>query len=109
MTENQLKKVISLMGLFEDYPSWTKTKRGILKHVLHYMESGTHEYFTSNRRIHGGYVGDCYIEPKNHNRNGTLKKYRGKKLMVMCVAHGSYNVRYYIVAVIEGKKNDTGR
>ncbi len=92
------------MGLFEDYPTWTKTKRGILKRVLHYMESGTHEYFSSNRGIHGDYVGDCYIEPKNHNRKGTLKKYRGKKLMVMCVRHGSYNVRYYIVAVIEGRK-----
>jgi hypothetical protein len=103
MTEKELKTVTSLLGLFEDFPTWTKAKRGILNRVLHYLESGRHEFFTSNRCIHGGYVGDYYIEPKNHNRKGTLKKYRGKKVMVMCVEHGSYNVRYYIVAVIETK------
>ena len=101
MTEKELKTVTSLLRLFEDYPTWTKTKRGILNRVIYYMESGTHEYFTSNRGIHGGYVGDYYIEPKNHTRRGTLEKYRGKKVMVMCVEHGSYNVRHYVVATIE--------
>jgi hypothetical protein len=102
MTEKELSKVTSMMRLFEDYPTWNQTKRGIMKRVLQYLESGTHEYFTSNSGIHGGYVGDYYIEPKNHNRRGTLKKYRGKKLIVMCVHHGSYHVRYYVVSVIEG-------
>ena len=92
-----------MMRLFEDYATWTKTKRGILNRVLHYIESGPHEYFTSHCYIHGSYVGNFYLEPKNHNRRGTLKKYRGKKVMVMCVQHGSYNVRYYVVAVIKDK------
>jgi hypothetical protein len=103
MTEKELETVNSLMGLFEDFPTWTKAKRGILNRVLHYMKSGRHEFFSSNRASHCAYVGDYYIEPKDHNRRGTLKKYRGKKVMVMCVEHGSYNVRYYIVAVIEKK------
>jgi hypothetical protein len=103
MTEEELKTVTSMMGLFGDYPTWTKAKRGILKRVLHYMKSGRHEYFTSNRATHGGYVGDYYVEPREHKRRGTLKKYRGKKVIVMCVGHGSYNVREYIVAVIKKK------
>ena len=101
MTEKNLKTVISLMGLFGDFPTWTKDKRSILKLVYNYLESGTHEYFTSHCSLHGSYVGDYYIERANHQRRGTLKKYRGKKVIVMFVGHGSMNVRHYIVATVD--------
>jgi hypothetical protein len=97
MTEKELEKVTSMLRLFEDYPTWTKVKRSIFNCVIQYIESGTHEYFTSS----GGNVGTYYIETKDHNRRGFLKKYRGKKLMVMTVQHGSWNVCYDVVAVIE--------
>ena len=101
MTNKDLVKVIQLLGLFSDLETWTKDKHNIIELVLNYMHSGIYEYFTSNCSIQGCYVGNWYIEQKDHVRRGTLKKYRGSKIIVMCVGHGSYNVREYIVAVIE--------
>ena len=102
MTNIEFSKVESMLRLFKEYKTWTKIKRDILKQVVKYAESGTHEYFTSNcwtQKL--AYNGDYYTENKNHNRRGTLKKYRGKKVFVMCVGHGSYFTRGYIIAVIE--------
>jgi hypothetical protein len=102
MTYNEYDKVISLLGLFSDYPTWTKDKRTILNLVYQYIHSGTHEYFTSNCCTQWiSNVGDHYTEKPEHMRRGTLKKYRGKKVFVMCVCHGSYNVRRYVVATVE--------
>jgi len=101
MTNKDLVKVIQLLDLFTDFETWTKDKHNIIDLVLKYMHSGIYEYFTSNCIIHGCYVGNWYIEQKGHVRRGTLKKYRSNKIIVMCVGHGSYNVREYIVAVIE--------
>ena len=89
------------MHLFYDFQTWTKDKRNIINLVYKYLESGTFEYFTSNSGVHGAYVGGYYICPKDHCRRGTLKKYRGSMIIVMCVGHGSYHVRQYIVAVID--------
>ena len=101
MTDKDLKNVTRLMALFNDFATWTKDKRNIINLVYGYLQSGTHEYFTSNGCIHGAYVGNYYIEQKDHMRRGTLKKYRGRKIIVMCVGRGCYHVRHYIVAVIE--------
>ena len=102
MKNKDLKKVILLMHLFYDFQTWTKDKRNIINLVFKYMQSGTHEYFTSNVNLHHcRYVGSYYIEQKDHARRGTLKKYRGRKLIVMCVGHVAYHDRHYLVAVIE--------
>jgi hypothetical protein len=102
MTNMELKKVIRLVNLLSDFPTWTKDKRNILKLIYKYLESGTHEYFRSHCWVHGAnMVSEYYINEANHLRKGTLLKYRGKKIIVMCVGHGSYLNREYLVATIE--------
>lgn len=102
MKKKDLKTVMLLIDLFDDFRTWTKDKHNINKLIIKYLESGTYEYFTSTPRWHhGGFVGHYYIEEKNHCRNGTLKKYRGQKVMVYCVGHyGNYD-KHYLIAVIE--------
>ncbi len=102
MTNNEFSKVESMLRLFKEYKTWSRAKRGLLNQVVKYVESGTHEYFASNcwtQKL--AYVGEYYTENENHQRRGTLEKYRGKKVFVMCIGHGSYYTRGYVVAVIE--------
>ena len=101
MRSEDFKKLKSLMDEFSKHQTWTTEKKKILMHVYWYIESGTHEYFFSRCQSHVAYVGEYYLEEENHKRRGTLKKYRGKKVLVMCVGHGSYHVRKFVVATIE--------
>lgn len=101
MTRKDFSKIKKLMLEFDKIKTWKKSKHDILKNVLRIMELGPHEYFKSDYRIHGEYVGYYYLESKNHKRRGTLEKYRGKKIMILCYKRGSLSIRYYIVAVIE--------
>lgn len=101
MTHKQFRMFKKLMLLFTDYPTWTKDKRGIYNCAMKYIMSGTHEFFRSDIRIHGSPIGVYYIENKDHKRRGTLMKYRGKKIVVMCVGQGGNYVGHYVVATVE--------
>lgn len=100
MTNKNFKKAIQLMNSFSEINTWTSKKHEILENVIKIMESGVYEYFTSDYRIHGEFVGSYYLE-KNHTRRGTLKKYRGKEIMVLCCKRVGMAPRLYIVATIE--------
>jgi hypothetical protein len=105
MTENEFQTCIQLLRLFADFPTWTRHKHNTLKRVTDYMQSGVHEYFTSNCTTQGlSMVGEYYTEASDHQRRGTLMKYRGTKVMVLCVGHGSYMNREYLAATITNQK-----
>lgn len=112
MTSQQYKKVINLLKDFRKIRSWTSQKNIILSTVVDIMSSGPHEIFTSHSRIHGKYVGLFYLNDKTHKRRGTLQKFRGNNIMVLCNKSGLGQSRSYIVSTIEGqidirKRNQT--
>ena len=103
MTNQQYKKVINLLQTFRELKTWTSEKKILLCNVVEIMSSGPHEIFTSHSRIHGKYVGLFYLNDKTHKRRGTLKKFRGKNIMVLCNKSGLGQSRSYIVSTIEGQ------
>lgn len=103
MKNNQFKQVISILHDMRLIKTWTKEKTRMLNKAISVMQSGDHEYFTSNYRIHGNYVGLYYLNDKSHKRRGYLKKYRGCNIMVMCVKRGKMQMRTYIVSVVKGQ------
>jgi hypothetical protein len=105
MTSQQYKKVINLLKDFRKIRSWTSQKNNILCTVVDIMSSGPHEIFTSHSRIHGKYVGLFYLNDKTHKRRGTLQKFRGNNIMVLCNKSGLGQSRSYIVCTIDGQIN----
>lgn len=103
MTNQQYKKVIKLLQTFRELKSWTSEKYNILRNVVDIMTSGPHEKFISHSRIHGKYVGLFYLNDKTHKRRGTLQKFRGNNIMVLCNKSGLGQSRSYIVSTIEGQ------
>jgi len=102
MTNKQYKKVINLVNSLRKIKTWTTEKNSILVEIMNIMTSGPHERFTSHYRIHGKYVGLFYLNKKTHQRRGTLQKFRGKNIMVLCCKRGIGQSRFYIVSTIEG-------
>ncbi len=102
MTEQQYKKVVKLVRALRKIQTWTNEKNCILREIVAIMTSGPHERFTSHYRIHGKYVGLFYINDKNHQRRGTLHKFRGENIMVLCYKRGIGQNRFYIVSTIDG-------
>ena len=103
MTYPQYKKVINLLKTFREIRTWTSEKNNILRNVVDIMTSGPHEKFTSHSRIHGKYVGLFYMNDKTHTRRGTLQKFRGNNIMVLCNKSGLGQSRSYIVSTIDGQ------
>lgn len=101
MTLKENKKVLKLLETFKAIKTWNKEKKSVFEQVLASMRSGQHLDFSSNARIHGAYVGGFYTEKADHIRRGNLMQFRGKKIMVLCVGSGSWNIRHYLVAVIQ--------
>ena len=103
MTNQQYKKVINLLKTFREIRTWTSEKNNILRNVVDIMTSGPHEVFNSHSRIHGKYVGLFYLNDKTHKRRGTLQKFRGNNIMVLCNKSGLGQSRSYIVSTIDGQ------
>ena len=103
MTNQQYKKVIKLLKKFRQIKTWTSEKNNILLNVVDIMTSGPHEIFTSHSRIHGKYVGLFYLNDNTHKRRGTLQKFRGDNIMVLCNKSCLGQSRSYIVSTIDGQ------
>jgi hypothetical protein len=103
MTNQQYKKVLHLLKTCREIKTWTSEKNNILLKVLTIMTSGPHEIFTSHSRIHGKYVGLFYLNDNAHKRRGTLQKFRGNNIMVLCNKSGLGQSRTYIVSTIDGQ------
>lgn len=103
MTNKDYRKVLKLLNIFKKIETWTKVKTGVFEEVKAIMRSGEHLDFRSNAKIHGSYVGTYYTEKETHQRRGNLLKFRGKRIMVICVRGGSRYIRHYLVATIEDK------
>jgi hypothetical protein len=105
MKIDDFSNFILIHNRFSIIKTWTAQKYLLLNELIHILTSGKHEYFCSNYKIHGKYVGSFYIEENDHKRNGTLKKYRGKKLIVFCYKRGIGQNRHYIVSLFDDSKS----
>lgn len=102
MTNQQFQEVLMLIKALRKIKTWTTKKHSIVSQILEIITSGRHERFISHYRIHGKYVGLFYLNDKTHNRQGTLKNFRGNNIMVLCYKRGIGQNRFYIVCPIDG-------
>lgn len=100
MTIQEYNKAIRLLKDLNSIKTWTARKHLLFKEVIKIMKSGTHEYFTSKPQYHCEYIGSYYTENKSHKRRGTLFKYRGHRLLVVCCSRGTWNTRGFLIAII---------
>lgn len=100
MTTQEYYKAIRLLRELNSIKTWTARKHLLLKQVINIMQSGTHEYFTSKPKFHCENIGNYYTENKSHKRRGTLFKYRGHRLLIVCCMRGSWNMRGFLIAII---------
>ncbi len=111
MTSKEFNKTIQLLDELKSIPTWTNEKKNKLKIILDIVTSSNHEKIHSNfkthNRIYG--VGQYYIENADHQRRGCLKKYRGKKTIIICIGGNSWSMNWYIIATEEPKLTKTQR
>lgn len=100
MELEEYKIAIKILKEIANINTWTARKHKLLKQVIEIMETGRHEYFTSKPIYHCEYIGNYYTENKFHKRKGTLIKYRGYQLLIICVRRGSWNTREFLVATV---------
>jgi hypothetical protein len=105
MTSKELNKTVQLLDELKTIPTWTAEKKNNLKTIIDLVTAGNHEKVHSNFKTHNRFntVGQYYIENADHQRRGCLKKYRGKKTIVICIGGNSWSMSNYIIAAVETK------
>ena len=105
MTNKELNHTVKLLEELKTIPTWTAVKKTKLKTILDIVTADKYEKVHSNFKTHNrcNSIGQYYIENADHQRRGCLKKYRGKKTLVICIGGNSWSMSNYIITVIETK------
>jgi hypothetical protein len=101
MTAQDLARVIPMMEALKATAQWDRSKRTQVDAILSILENGEHQFTSGHHDTYGSDVGYYKIieEVTKHHR-GYVRKYMGKKVLIMMCRRGPMAVRYCIMAVI---------
>jgi hypothetical protein len=101
MTEQDLAKVLPMLEAIQLIVFNTREKRALRSAIIKLLENGEHDYTRVDYRTHGSSVGRYkIIDEVTRQDRGYVRKFMGKKVVIVVYKCGKGAYRYAIISVV---------